>query len=101
MMKCRTKVNGWIAAVAAVSVLAAGCGVRTDTPVESGTTAPVETTAVQTEPGTVAVSYTHLQRNVVRLKSNLVGSFLNHLAEQFSGFLGPVGQLDQVQIPHT
>ncbi len=53
MMKCRTKVNGWIAAVAAVSVLAAGCGVRTDTPVESGATAPVETTAVQTEPGTV------------------------------------------------
>ena len=63
-MKRRTKVNGWIAAVAAVSVLAAGCGVRTDTPVESGATAPVETTAVQTEPGTVEKP-THPEPSVI------------------------------------
>lgn len=47
-MKRRIKIKGWIAAVAAAAVLAAGCGVRTDTPVESGATAPEETTIAQT-----------------------------------------------------
>ena len=46
-MKRRIKIKGWIAAVAAAAVLAAGCGVRTDTPVESGATAPEETTIAQ------------------------------------------------------
>ena len=47
-MKRRIKIKGWIAAVAAAAVLAAGCGVRTDTPVESGATAPEEITTAQT-----------------------------------------------------
>ena len=47
-MKRRIRLKGWIAAVAAAGVLAAGCGVRTDTPVESGATAPVETPETET-----------------------------------------------------
>lgn len=49
-MKRRMRMNRWIAAAAAVGVLAAGCGVRTDMPV-ADSTAPTETSAVQTETG--------------------------------------------------
>ena len=92
-MKRRIKIKGWIAAVAAAAVLAAGCGVRTDTPVESGATAPEEITTAQTsgaekpthpEPSTIEpVSYTHLD------------------VYKRQGLLRSVGQFHQIQVPHA
>ncbi len=49
-MRRRVKISGWLAAAAAVCILAAGCGVRTGGDVPGSTAPTEETTQRQTEP---------------------------------------------------